>query len=827
MSNRVTFRILTVLVITKDQQKYLNQIKAFVSEHQSKPSPSQRLTIVNQLPPRDRHFVQDLADSLHLRCTWDEEDDIGQPLIVISFDVDESSPASKDGDAEETDEEWESEEDPESAIAIKRIFDKYSKAKVVDNELEDFEESFEQKISQKMAEWKRHYYKDKLQINWDKPEEMHPLIFCYVEGLQWVLNYYYKGVPSWGWFYYFHYAPKISDITGIVNFKFEFDVGKPFLPFQQLMGVLPADSQEHVPPAYRDLMYEETSPIIDFYPKDFDLDMNGKKADWEAVVKIPFINEERLLRTMASREHRLTPEERRRNTSGELATQFVYDNSEETQFPSSLPGFFPDLVACHCRAAPYNLPTLKDGIDLVLGLMDGVHLGASALAGFPSIATLPNQGSLGYHHVNVFQQESKNQSMVITITGKHDKSNTAEVAKRLLGQRIYHSWPYLQEGIVSAVSDDMFKYELQRAGPKTKIVSVGHDAMGTIRWKKEADRIEHHYSKRFAVIIGNVDVVIHVRPLKGLKRLDTGALVKDYEPAEKEIGQALQMAVTQVTFEDERYFEKDAPPLAQEFPNGEKVIFLGDMAYGIAGQVTNTTDSTLDISLAFFPTEAVENREFLRIVFSRPSSHYYPSHVLAKRLGISGLALSRITSTLMVQLGHSNQKTNIGLSLKFESKGLKVLGYSRKADRGWEFSEKTYQLLAQYKAAFPEAFQHLDQRGGDIVTSSELCPTAENPDQVVRDMHKWLKTNGVSDLDPVSLFAEQLEKVRFRFDTKLTLHRTRSWRSSSLPTTSVRRSRLTRLSVQLSRVFPARPSLSRLTRSTVFRVRSLASAIAS
>lgn len=33
--------------------------------------------------------------------------------------------------------------------------------------------------------------------------------------------------------------------------KFDFDLGKPFTPFQQLMGVLPEDSKEHVPAAYR------------------------------------------------------------------------------------------------------------------------------------------------------------------------------------------------------------------------------------------------------------------------------------------------------------------------------------------------------------------------------------------------------------------------------------------------------------------------------------------------------------------------------------------------------------------------------------------------
>jgi 5'-3' exoribonuclease 1 len=262
-------------------------------------------------------------------------------------------------------------------------------------------------------------------------------------------------------------------------------------------------------------MYEDTSSIIDFYPKTFALDMNGKKADWEAVVKIPFIDEERLLRAMDAREHRLTPEEKQRNSAGVPPTEFTYDDSgTETSYASSLAGFFPDLVACRCKAQPFDMPQLEDD-ELVLKLMDGVHLGASALAGFPSLATLPYQGTLGYHSVNVFQQDSRNQSMVITITGKHDKANTGDVAKRFIGQRTFHSWPYLHEGIVTGVSDDMFKYELQQFGNATKVISKPHDGFGAIKWKKDADKIEHHYSKRCGVIIGHVNVILHVSPLKG------------------------------------------------------------------------------------------------------------------------------------------------------------------------------------------------------------------------------------------------------------------------------------------------------------------------
>lgn len=72
------------------------------------------------------------------------------------------------------------------------------------------------------------------------------------------------------------------------------------------------------------------------------------------------------------------------------------------------------------------------------------------------------------------------------------------------------------------------------------------------------------------------------------------------------------------------------------------------------------------------------------------------SYEVARRLGISGLGLSRLTSTLLVETSEGH-KTNVGLSLKFESKGLKVLGYSRKLQRGWEFSDTAVKLMQEYK----------------------------------------------------------------------------------------------------------------------------------
>lgn len=45
-------------------------------------------------------------------------------------------------------------------------------------------------------------------------------------------------------------------------------------------------------------MIDPNSPIIDFYPLHFEEDMNEKQQDWEAIVKIPFIDEARLLKAL-------------------------------------------------------------------------------------------------------------------------------------------------------------------------------------------------------------------------------------------------------------------------------------------------------------------------------------------------------------------------------------------------------------------------------------------------------------------------------------------------------------------------------------------------
>ncbi|KAJ8099407.1 XRN 5'-3' exonuclease N-terminus-domain-containing protein [Lipomyces tetrasporus] len=175
--------------------------------------------------------------------------------------------------------------------------------------------------------YKNRYYSQKFKTQ--TPEQMDSIrkdvVRSYIEGVSWVLLYYYQGCPSWTWFYPYHYAPFASDFSDIADMEIKFSLGEPFRPYEQLMGVLPAASSHTLPPVLRTLMTDGDSEIIDFYPEEFPIDMNGKKMSWQGVALLPFIDEIRLLKAVRERYNLLTQEELGRNMHGH---EVVYVTAE-------------------------------------------------------------------------------------------------------------------------------------------------------------------------------------------------------------------------------------------------------------------------------------------------------------------------------------------------------------------------------------------------------------------------------------------------------------------------------------------------------------------
>ena len=184
--------------------------------------------------------------------------------------------------------------------------------------------------------WKERYYGEKhKKENIESGGGLARMCFTYVQGLCWVLRYYYEGVPSWNWYYPFHYAPFASDLRNIDQYgKIEFELSEPFRPIEQLLAVFPANSVHALPKPCHWLMTDPSSPIIDLYSDDVALDPNGKHLPWLWILLLPFVDETRITAAFNLCKEKLSLEEARRNAFGEQVV-FVHKNSRLGQIALS------------------------------------------------------------------------------------------------------------------------------------------------------------------------------------------------------------------------------------------------------------------------------------------------------------------------------------------------------------------------------------------------------------------------------------------------------------------------------------------------------------
>lgn len=131
----------------------------------------------NTFPARERRFITDLAAELHLDVSWDGYDDEDQNLVVFRLPgasqnggskatngTKGSTPPEVEQDGDDDNEDWvdesdESEEEPEALEAVDRVLKKYERAKVADEEEDDFDIRHERALQERMDEWKRGYYR--------------------------------------------------------------------------------------------------------------------------------------------------------------------------------------------------------------------------------------------------------------------------------------------------------------------------------------------------------------------------------------------------------------------------------------------------------------------------------------------------------------------------------------------------------------------------------------------------------------------------------------------------------------------------------------------
>jgi 5'-3' exoribonuclease 1 len=131
----------------------------------------------------------------------------------------------------------------------------------------------------------------------------------------------------------------------------------------QLLMVLPPASNKLLPEALRSLMLSETSPVREFYPSDFQVDIEGKRADWEAVILLPFVDQARLLAAYDEAAIGLSAAEVARSRPGRICIFDMDTASEEASYcQSTLPVYAPSVTKPHSKCTLREpLPALPPG----------------------------------------------------------------------------------------------------------------------------------------------------------------------------------------------------------------------------------------------------------------------------------------------------------------------------------------------------------------------------------------------------------------------------------------------------------------------------------
>mmetsp|Transcript_22035 Transcript_22035/g.86639 ORF Transcript_22035/g.86639 Transcript_22035/m.86639 type:complete len:1581 (+) Transcript_22035:131-4873(+) len=643
--------------------------------------------------------------------------------------------------------------------------------------------------------WRNVYYMNKFQRPIEDADYFGQLKYTYMEGLAWVLRYYYDGCVSWGWFYPYHYAPLASDLRNLTGYSFKFELGEPFRPFQQLLSVLPIPSAKFLPPSYQKLMRDEDSALHTFYPADFEMDQNGKKNDWEAVVIIPFIDA-KLLQDLSNAigDDLLTEVEIKRNSNEGKPLLFYFNDLDRKTYKSPFPSsVFSDIYDCACSVERFELPSVGSS---VFDLCPGVKMGLDAPACFPTLYTLPHTARPEAVGVTVFGFGSKRESMVVTLThdnvwetnsGSADddddgseevglseaeldrrdaerlrqrqqrlasyaaeeaeaaKEKCKALAKKLLNKVVYVDWPYHREGRVVELVSGHCRITRQGSKGPLSVQVLENDREHASFWRKQSHMVESKFRFKKAVELGELQVLLKIKQLSGLKLLPSGEISKDFSLLTDYY--PYQAVVEEVHNRDQRY-EGGKRSAAERFQPNTPVVLTCKEHYGSIGRVRSLDGEKATVE--FRPSHSV--LEVGRMLTGAKNTLLSLQEV-ARKLRVSSKTVSQLTAAVYVGGKGNSRGTNVGLQIKFSGKGQKVSGYAEKPEgsHGWMFTPKALVLLEEYQRRFPEVFQALQRSHDGKLDERALYPHG-NAKKKLQEVKAWISSTGVTHLprSPIS-----------------------------------------------------------------------------
>ena len=173
-----------------------------------------------------------------------------------------------------------------------------------------------------LHDWMDTYYKYYFNIISINKNRIYLYNLCnnYIDGLQWTIEYYIKGCPSYKWYYMYRATPCLREICNFLSDRFHYpDFQKGYYsPLIQLSMVLPISSSKLLPKGYRSIM--NNMNLRKYYPDEYEIDTLFKFKLHECSPILMNIEEDDIINTYIEldKNKKLLKLDKKRDEIGEL-----------------------------------------------------------------------------------------------------------------------------------------------------------------------------------------------------------------------------------------------------------------------------------------------------------------------------------------------------------------------------------------------------------------------------------------------------------------------------------------------------------------------------
>ncbi|KPA83609.1 putative 5'-3' exonuclease [Leptomonas pyrrhocoris] len=541
-----------------------------------------------------------------------------------------------------------------------------------------------------ILEFKQRYYGEKHGFagGWDaNSDDMRKLREHYVEGLMWVMAYYYQGVPSWKWFFPHYYAPMASDMINLpaIAAGVHFDLGKPFFPHQQLLAVLPPMSYLSMPKAYWPLLRSPNSPLAKYLPDHIVIDREGARAPWEGIVLIPFIDERVLVAAYDSVQKNVEPDDAANNVNGP-PLRFRFDSN---MMPYELDdSMFGPLRNVLVQREVYSFPSIDRFIPQ---LCPGAFVGTRQLEGFSTMQSKLNliRPSFEAGVVTIFGRPTKSDSLLLNTRDAFSAKSIDPVAT-LVGKEVLVGFPHYKRARVASVKDvhRSMTASYSKEGTYSGAKEHKNNRDESVAFLKEADTHARFMKSQLGIAVEQVDVLVYVHRFNGMQMTRRGHIERHF--ASTWTCYPIHLIATKDSIDmkvDSRYEERDRSEDDCAF--GARCAYIGPQpkskrspveVYGSCGTVvtagqhdtTTLQGDHLTVRLKVFQEPLRLPADLTHFAAQR---NWTALPQVAVSMDIMPRTLTMICSSLVTSPAFGSRE--IGLCLKFTGRCLAKVGYAK------------------------------------------------------------------------------------------------------------------------------------------------------